>query len=145
EAEEARAIVSQLGLVSRGEGPPDLVEGLQVSDRVGSTRPADRGLIEEDRVLELAGSLEIVELGKGQRLLMQPLAERRVERLLDQGALASAADAGEDAQNPQWEGHVDRLQIVASGAPECQKPPGRRAPGRGNLHALAAREKIAGE
>src|SRR5208337_4918843 len=77
EAEKARAMVPQLGLVGRGEGPPDLVEGLQVSDRVGSTRPADRGLIEEDRVLELAGSLEIFEVGDGQRLLMQPLAERR--------------------------------------------------------------------
>src|SRR5208337_3216291 len=145
EAEEARAIVSQLGLVSRGEGPPDLVEGLQVSDRVGSTRPADRGLIEEDRVLELAGSLEIVEVGDGQRLLMQPLAERGVERLLDQGALASTADAGDDAQNPQRESHVDRLQIVAPGAPESQKPLGRCTPGRWNLHALAAREEIAGE
>ena len=145
EAEEARAIVPQLGLVGRGVGPPDLVEGLQVSDGVGSTRPADRGLIQEDRVLELAGSLELVEGGDGQRLLMQPLAERGVERLLDQGALASTADAGDDAQNPQRESHVNRLQIVAPGAPESQKSLGRCTPGRGNLHALAAREEIAGE
>src|SRR5208337_2242362 len=145
EAEEARAIVPQLGLVGRGEGPPDLVEGLQVSDRVGSTRPADGGLIEEDRVLELAGPLEIVEVGNGQRLLMEPLAERGVERLLDQGALTSAADPGHDAQDPEREGRVDRLQIVAPGAPEGQKSPGRCTPGRGNLHALAARQEVAGE
>ena len=129
EAEHARAVVAQLGLVGRGEGPADLVERLQVGDRVRSTRPADRRLVEEDRVLDLAGSRQLVERRGRQRLPVQPLAQRGVERLLDQRALARSADAGDDAEHAQRERDVDRLEVVAPGARSGSGTPGKAGAG----------------
>ena len=93
------AVVPQLGLVGRGEGLADLVERLEVRHRVRPRRPADRRLVDQHHVVDLAGADQLGVGRGGQRLVAEPPAQGRVERLLDERALARAADAGHDAED----------------------------------------------
>ena len=67
----------------------------------------------------------------GQGLVAEPAAERRVERLLDERALARAADARHDAEDAERERDVEVLEVVAACAGEAELPVvgGRRRSG----------------
>ena len=58
------AVVPQLRLVGRGEGLADLVERLQVRHRVRPRRPADRRLVEEHGVVDVAGAAQLASRGR---------------------------------------------------------------------------------
>ena len=123
EAELAGVVVPQLGLVGRGERLADLVERLQVRDRVRPGRPASgdwsRNTTSATSPVPISSVYGAAESGS----LGDPLPERGVKRLLDQRALARAADAGHHAEDAERERHVDRLQVVAA---RTRQPDGPR-------------------
>ncbi len=94
------------GLDLLGKQQADRVERLDVRDRVRARRAADRALIDEDHVFELAGAEHVVVLQRLRQVgrvavFVQPAGEGRVERVVDQRALARAADAGHQAQHAE--------------------------------------------
>ena len=64
------------GLMGGREGPADLVERLQVRDRVRSSRPADGSLIKKRRVRDIADAGQLAERLHRHWLVMQPLPEQ---------------------------------------------------------------------
>ncbi len=70
----ARREVPRLRLVRRGEQLPDLVERLQVSDRVRPRRPADRRLVDQDDVAQRLVARDLAEREAGERLVAEALA-----------------------------------------------------------------------
>ncbi len=131
--------------MGRGERPANLVERLEVCDRVRSSRPADRALVEEDRVFDLVGNGQLGERGRRQGLAKQLLAQGGVKGLFDERALAGPAYPGDHAEDAQRKRNVDRLQVVAPSPCQGQRPPGGLSPGGRNLDPLSPGKEIAGE
>ena len=130
------AVVAQLGLVGRGERLADLVERLEVGHRVRPARPADRRLVEEHHVVDLAGADQLGEWGSaGSGLVERAAAERGVERLLDERALARPADARTTQSTPSGKATSIALRLcpgrpVRVSEPAGGLPPRGRAPRR---------------
>ena len=72
------------------------------------------------------------------------MPQRRVERLLDQRALARAADSGHHAENTQRERDVDRFQVVAAGTGQLDGPLGHRPARRRDGDPLSPAQVVAG-
>ena len=67
-------------------------------------------------------------VGAGPQLrLVQAVGDRVVERLVDQGRLARAGDAGDAAEDAERDGDVDPLEVVLAGTADEQRA-GRLAP-----------------
>ena len=98
----------------RRERPANLVERLQVRRRIRSSRPRQRRLVEKDNLGDVTAHDQFVVRSGTSGLTADALSQRRVKRLLDQGALARAADAGHDAENAERKRHVDRFEVVAA-------------------------------
>ena len=67
EAEMAGREVARAGLERLGEDGADLVERLDVRHRVRPRRAADRALVDEDHVVDLAVAEHVVVVGSGLR------------------------------------------------------------------------------
>ena len=76
--------------------------------------------------------------------LVQPVGDRRVERLVDQGRLARARDAGDAAEDAERDRHVDPLQVVLAGALDDELA-ARLAPLLRDLDLALAGQVLAGE
>ena len=116
EAEVAGRVVVRAGLDRVGKHGADLVEGLEVGDRIAARRSADRALVDQNHVVDLPVAQEIVQRQRLGGVLAHAAAEGRVERVLDQRALARAADAGDQAEHAQRELDGDVLEVVAARA-----------------------------
>ena len=101
EAEMAGRVVVRAGFDRFGEHGANLVERLDVRHRVRARRAADRALIDQHHVVDLPVAEHVVVRQRLGGVLAHPPAERRVERVLHQRALARAADAGHQAQHAQ--------------------------------------------
>ena len=135
----------RLGLGRLGEDVADLVEGLQVGHRVAPRRAADGTLVDHDHVVDLPVAVNVVEVAGLGGVLAEPPAERRIERLLDQRALARAAHAGDQAEHAQGKLHGDVAEIVAPGAGQADPAVIGRTARAAACHAAAAGKVIAGE
>ena len=101
EREVARPEPEGLGLRQAREQPPDVVERLDVRDRVRPRRPADRLLVDEP---DPAQVLEPQERVVGARRLeggLERARHRPVERVVDQRRLPRAGDAGDAGERAE--------------------------------------------
>ena len=128
EAEVPGAERPRLGLGRVGEQRADGVERLHVGDGVRARRAADRALVDQQHVVDLPGAEQVVVLGGLFRFDVQPRGDGRVERLLDERALAGAAYARDQAQDAQRKLDGDVLQVVAARPDEPQPAVARLAP-----------------
>src|SRR5262249_54875071 len=139
EAEPARLVAAHLRLGQFGEQGADLVEDLDVRRRVGARRPADGRLVDVDHLVDVLGPRDPVvradrhrlavgrllvvtgRLAPAGRLVVAPavgqvhLPQGLLEDVVDQRALARAADP-RDAHE-QAQGHLDvyALEVVVAG------------------------------
>ena len=142
EAEMAGVVVPRAGLDRLGKHVADLVEDLQVGHGVAPRRAADRVLIDHDHVVDLAVAENVVAGQTGRRgVLAQPAAQGRVERVLDQRALAGAAHARHQAEQAQRKLDGDVLQVVAPRAGQAD-PAVIGLPPRARAHAAAAAGQV---
>ena len=120
EAEVSGAEAPRAGLDRLGKHRPNLVERLQVRHRIGTRRAADRALVDHYHVVQLAVAENVVKGTRLRGVFSQPAAKGRIERVLDQRALARAAHAGHQTQHPQRELDHDVVEVVTprSGQPD---------------------------
>src|SRR4029077_2911949 len=122
EAEAARLVAARPRLLGLGKELADVVEDAGVGGRVGARRAPDRRLVDVDDLVDLAEPVDPV-VGAGPQLrLVQPVGDRVVQGLVDQGRLARAGDAGDAAEDPDRDRHVDLLEVVFAGAAHEQRP-----------------------
>ena len=88
ETELPRVVVPQLRLVGGGEGLADLIEHFEIGHRVRPGRPCQGRLVQEDGIGEFLDAGQVVVEGGGGRLAGDPMPKGRIQRLLDQRALA---------------------------------------------------------
>ena len=130
EAEGAGGVAALARQWCLGEQRAQSIEGAHVAGRVAARRLADGALVHENRVSQLFGAQQAIE-GAG-RLggLAEVAGQRGVEHVLDQAALAAAADAGDAHQAVERHGQVHALQVVLARAFEQE-------PGAAGFHQLA--------
>ncbi len=146
EAEGAGAVAALARERGVGEDPAQLVEGADVAGRVAARGLADRALVDEDGVAQPVGAEQALKRPRGLGRLAEVPRQRRVEHVLDQRALARAADAGDDHQPLQRQLDRDVAQVVVARAFEHEL--GRRAVDQApeaRTHVLAATEVGAGQ
>jgi hypothetical protein len=111
------------GARQRREQLADLVEGLDVGDRIGARRPPDRLLVDEPHALEvLEANQRVVGAGRQEFLLERP-RHRPVERVVHQRGLAGTGHAGDDGEGAERHPQRDVFQVVLAGAGEDQLTP----------------------
>ncbi len=134
EAEPPRRVAAQLRLGQLGEQRADQVEHAGVGGRVRGGRLAQRLLIDADHLVDLLHAADRV-VGAGERLgPVQRAGQRGVEHVLDQRALAAAADAGDDGERAQRDLDVDVLAGCCAGRRRSRAS--RRAGGSGESVAV---------
>src|ERR1043166_2630929 len=134
-----------------GEQGPQLVECLDVRDRIGPGRAADRSLVDEhdvaDRFPPLQGAHRADRLPQmvlGAVYPPQPGRQLAVQHVVDQRGLARSGHARDRGERAQGDPHVHVLEVVQPGAAE-REPAARRPSRRGHADALLAGEVLAGE
>ena len=142
---EGRGVeAAQARQVGGGEEVADGFEGLQVGDRIGAPRRAERRLVDEDHLLDAVGPLDVVVLARHAVELAEALAQAAVEDLLDQGRLAGAGDAGDAHQARQRNRHVDAAQVVLPRAAHRQLQSRQRRPALRHGDAVASGQVLCG-
>lgn len=101
EAEPARLVAPEFGIIGGTEQGPDQVEGAGVGGRVGPGRPANGALVDVDHLVDVLDSVDPV-MGQwpfpgSHELFGQSL----VQNIVDQGAFAAATDPGDHRQVPR--------------------------------------------
>ena len=128
EAEPARQVAADLGLVGLREQLADVVEHARVGGGVRPGRAPDGRLVDVDDLVELVDAVDAgVQAGRRLRPV-HLLHQRPVEDVVDQRRLARARHAGDRHEAPERERHVDVLEVVLPGAPHREPPVARRAP-----------------
>ena len=112
EREAARQIAARLGLGQPGEPVADRREAAGIGRRVRARRAADRRLVDVDDLVEKLDAFEPAERRRLLARVVEPLGERLVQGLDDQGRLAAARDAGDAAEGAERDLGGDVLQIV---------------------------------
>ena len=92
------------------------VNRLGVGRRIRSRRAADRRLIDLDHLVDQVDAFDLVVRAGLVGGAIELARQRLVEDVVDQRALARAADAGDGDQPAERNLHVDVLQVVGAGA-----------------------------
>ena len=100
EAEPARRVAADLGLGQLGEQLADQVEHAGVGGRVRVGRRSQGRLIDVDDLVDLVQALDLLVGPGGEPGAVQRLGGGLPEDVLDQRALARAADARHDGDDP---------------------------------------------
>ena len=112
EAEPARLVAANVGLVGLGEQLANVVEDSRVGSGVRTRGPSDRRLVDGDDLVELLHAFDaLVEAGRHLRGI-DPLHQRPQEDLVDQGRLSRARDACDAHELAERELDADVLEIV---------------------------------
>ncbi len=121
EAEMAGAVVVRTGFDGFGKNLANGIEGFDVGDGVDAGGAADGGLIDEDAIVDLAAADKVV-VRQGRLFdgADEALADRAVERVLDERAFARAADTADDAEHVEREFDGEIFEVVAAGAIELE-------------------------
>ena len=120
EAEPARLVAPDPGLLGPGEQLPDVVEHARVGGRVGPWRPTYGRLVDVDDLVDALGALQRPVESGWHLGAVHPLHEGLVQDLVHQGRLARSGDAGDRHEAAQRELHVDVVEVVLAGTPQQQ-------------------------
>ncbi len=116
EAEPPRRVAAELRLGQLGVERADQIEHAGEGGRVRGRRLAQRLLIDADHLVDLLDAADRV-VGAGEGAWRDAACgPASVEHVLDQRALAAAADARDDGERAQRNPHVDVLEVVVAGA-----------------------------
>ena len=125
EAEPPRRVAAELRLGQLGVERADQVEHAGERGRVRGRRLPQRLLIDADHLVDQLHAADgVVGAGKGLRAV-QRAGQRGEQHVLDQRALAAAADAGDHGERAQRNLHGDVLQVVVPCADDLQPAAGR--------------------
>src|SRR5205823_4986381 len=124
EAETAWMVATHLGLGQLREQLPDQIENAGIRGRVGAGRIADRVLIDVDDLINVFETQDVVVRRSARPGPVQLAGERVVQDLVNQRALARAADASDGEEGPQGEAYVDVFEIILARA--LHREPGAR-------------------
>src|SRR5262249_33853954 len=124
------------------EERPDVVEDAGVGGRVRARRAPDRRLVDVYDLVDLVEPDDAVVGAGPEPRTVQPVGERAVEDLVDQGRLPRPRDAGDAREDPEREGDVDPLQVVLARAANDElaaaaAPLGRQRDPAGTAQVLA--------
>ena len=140
EGEAVLLVAPGLGLRAQGKHLADQVEQPRIGGRVAPGRAADGALVNANDLVQLLHALHGVKLPGAGLGPVEHLGQVLVENLVDQAALARAADPRNAAQHPQGNLHVNVFQVVllgpANGEPARGLPPPdghRDAPDAGEI------------
>ena len=146
EAETAGIVAAGAGLGHGGEQLAQRREQPGVGRRVGARRAPDRTLVDVDDAVDLLQALDAL-AGRGFDAravqVRGGVAEQRVD---DERRLARAGNAGDAAEQTQWDlcGHL--REVVAVRADDADLPRRIRADAQaGHFDAASAREVLAGD
>jgi len=102
--------------------PADGLQGLGVGEGIGARRAADGPLVHQHDIVDGFHAVQSAVLAGPAFRIAQSAPGGLVKNLLRQGRLAGTGHAGEADEKPQRDAHVDRLEIVFSGAADGQPP-----------------------
>lgn len=116
ETEAAGFITAKFSFGLMGEKLADLVEDAGVSRDIGARSAADRGLVDDDTLVEMLDAVDaLVEAGNGLGAV-EASKELVREDFVDEGGFPGAGDAGDDGHDAKWELDGDIFQVVLTGA-----------------------------
>ncbi len=145
EAEAAGLVAALARLGQHGEQVADGREDLRVGGRVGARRAADGRLVDADDLVDLLGAGEgVVRAGLLARAV-DGLGERAVEDVVDEGAFAAAADAGDHGHDAERDADGQVLQVVLARAGDGEPLAGEGARLGAVQHGGGAGEIASGE
>ena len=133
EAEAAGLVAALARLGEHGEEVADGGEDAGVGGGVGARGAADGGLVDLDDFVELVGAVDGFVLAGFFARAVELLGEGAVEDVVDEGAFAGAADAGDDGHDAEGEVRGDVLEVVRGGVLDGEPAAGE---GRGALSAV---------
>src|SRR5262249_7943980 len=108
---------------------PDVIERLEVSDRVGPGCPADRLLVNQSHTFYMFDSLDGFEATHRKGFDTESTSQCPVERVFNERALARAGHAGDADQHPEGEPHGQVVEVVFARSGDPQDFAGSRASG----------------
>ena len=117
EREMAGGQPARLGVLGRREQLADRIERLEVGDRVGSRRAADRRLVHQHHVGDELRAFELPVRPDAAIPVPLRALQRRVEHVVHERALARPADAGDAGQHAERDLDVDAPSGCAPTAP----------------------------
>ena len=120
EAEHAGAVAALQRQRRLREQRADLVERAHIAGRVRARGPADRRLVDEQRVAQVVGAEQRIEGARRLGRLAEVARQRRVQHVLDQRALARPRHAGDAHQVAQRKLDRHVLQVVVARALQDQ-------------------------
>ena len=120
EREVAGRQAARLRVLGRREQLADRIERLEIRDRVGSRRAADRRLVHEDDVGDELRPFELAVRADAAIPVALGALQRGVDHVVDERALARAADAGHAGQHAERNLDVDVLEVVLRRAEDPQ-------------------------
>ena len=120
EREAAGQVAARLGLGQPGEPVADRGEAAGIGRRVRARGAADRRLVDIDDLVEKLDAFEALVRGRLLARVVEPLGQRLVQGLDDQGRFAAARNAGHDAEGAERDLGGDALQIVAGRVDDAQ-------------------------
>ena len=137
EGEATALVASHSGLLGLGKGLPDRVEDLGVGRRIGSRRPSDGALINDNDFIDLRVEQELVVLPWSLAGPVDLLHQSPVESIVDQCGLARSRDSGDGRQDADGNSRIYILQIILPASYEADEGAAFSSAGR-NLDPLLA-------
>ena len=132
EAEAPRPVAALARRRHLGEQLAHRREQPRVGGRVAARRAADRALVDVDHLVEGVQALDLVVRRRLGVAAIELARHRRVQRVVDQRALARAGHAGDAGEQPHRDLGADVLQVVAARIDDAQHArvglPGQRGP-----------------
>jgi len=112
----------------------DGVKRLEVGDRIGTRRPPDGRLVDQNDVVEPVGSLEFAEkVGRiAAFTLPQGMHDRGIEHVVHQGRFAGTGNTGDANQHAERDFYIETGEIVNARAPQNELFPLYLSPPAGN-------------
>ena len=145
EAEAAGLVAALARLGQHGEEVADGREDLGVGGGVGARRAADGGLVDADDLVDLLGAGEGVVRAGFLARAVDGFGQRAVEDVVDEGAFAAAADAGDDGHDAEGNADGEVLEVVLARAGDGEPLAGEGARLGALQHGDGAGEIAAGE
>ena len=122
EGEPARLVAPHLCFLGPGKDRTDLIEDFCIGRRVGPRGLPDRRLVDDDDLVDLGVEDDLVVLPGLVTGLVDDLHHALVERLVHEGRLPAARDAGDDREEPDGELRGDVLEVILPAALDRDVP-----------------------
>src|SRR5229473_774727 len=106
------SVAALVGLRRGGKDPAYLVKDASVGSRVGTGCAPYRVLRDVDDLVQLPQTIDIVMWTRCNLGVMQCARQGRVQRAVNEAALAAATHTRDAGHQPQREAHIDVLEVV---------------------------------